>query len=102
MRDVEAFDPAGNFGNVQGILERFTNGLRRGPHHPEPGVKAVLGIRLDQAQECLLAAALRRRDLNSLASKLRQIIFEFIPVFEIDRDMDRSGNIVVAQIDLLQ
>src|SRR5260370_13937459 len=102
MRNVKAFDAARGLQQIQGVLDRFADGLGRGLQDAEALLEGVLGIVFHEVQERALAAALWSKNFNFMFRAIGERLFQQGAVFEIDRDVNRFGQIFRFQVKLLQ
>ena len=107
MRDVEALDALGEFGEGERVLEGFLNRARIRFHYSETLVVGLLGVVAGEINEFALFSALRNGDVDARGSSafagelLAERFFEFFAVFEVDGDVDVARDIRLRQIELL-
>ena len=92
----------GALGQAQRVLQRLLMACEDGFSTRKRCVEAVLGVGLHQVQQRLLLAALRRVDLHLAAALLREQLFERLAVLEIHRHVDRGGDVLLVEVELLE
>ena len=102
VRDVEALDAAGQFGQredvLQALLDRFLAGLQ----DAEALIVALLRVLPGEVDERAFFSALRDGDLDLVAGAFAEQSGERGAVGEVDREINGARNVMLVDVELLE
>ena len=102
MRDIEALDPIGRLREIERfgqILDHFA-GLRL--HDAEAPFKGMAGVAGHELEQGAPPPSLGRQDPDRAAACFRQQFFQQRSVFEVHRDVDLVGQVLLVEVDLAE
>ena len=102
VRDVEAFDAFGLFGEVERVLQGFGDSARAGLKDAEALLEGMGGVVFDEVKKRALFSAARRVNLDFVAGAIGKNLFEDFTVLEILGDMNLFRQIFSFEIKLLE
>ncbi len=108
VRNVEALDALGKFGQAERVLQFFLNGFRVGLEHAEALIVRLLGVIAGEVDERAFVATQWNDDVDSCRADtlvrhlLGEQVFESFTVLKIDRDVDIAGHVGLADVELLE
>ena len=100
--DVEAFDAARLFQEIERVLNGFADHFRSGLEDAEALFEGVLGVVRNEVEEGALGAALRREDFDFVPGAIGEGFFEQLAIFELDGDVDGFREIGGVKVKLLE
>ncbi len=102
VRDVEALDTLGRFGEGKSVLEGFLHAADAGLEDAETLVEGLPGVLTDEIDERTLVAALGSGDFDLHAAALAEGFGEKDAVGKVDGDVDVFGDVGLVEVDLLE
>ena len=98
--DIKTFDSPRRLFQTECLPQGFLNCFRVGLENAEAGVETVFRVGLGQIQHGALLPPLRRVDLHLSVALFRQQFFHHLAVFELHRNMDHAGHVLLIEINL--
>src|SRR5882724_5071746 len=108
VRNVEALDASRQFGQAEGVLQRFLDGFGIRFHYAEALVVRLLGIVARQVEKSSLVAALGHKDVNSCGAGalarhlLAQNVFQRFTIFKLHGNVNVPWYVGLADVKLVE
>src|SRR5215472_11770361 len=104
VRNIKTLDAFRAVRETEHVLERFLYRLGVRLHNAEALVVGLLGVVAGEIDERTLVSAPRDKDVHTAAVRIgklfREQVLERFTVVEIDRNVDVSGNVGLADVEL--